>query len=350
MEKKFGIECTYNYTDNVLTFSTYDKINDSIDLEKLDNNDFFLFLKVTFSNNEKKYYTFENSSNYTNLTYYTITKNNSNNKIDIAFNQYNNIPCLQLDITKVDYLPDDVYDIAIDPGHGGKDLGAKEKEYTESELTLKYSQDLKSKLENLGLKVFISRDGSESSKEDMANNMYEDTGRINILNESKAKLMLSIHLNDNNYKKNTGGVEVYAPSNCNLSFASNLSKNIVENASTNYSELNTFKKADGVYVRNFTNADITAFNTRAKKGNYEPYQITSSTPYLYIIREIGGINTSAFVDGGNKYWNSNYGIEGYSIELGYMHIENDLNNIVTNYELYTSAICNTIASFYNLNT
>ena len=206
----------------------------------------------------------------------------------------------------------------------------------------------------MGLKIFISRDGTESSSEDMANNMYETNGRINILNRSHAKIMLSLHLNGSSYSKNNGGIEVYAPSNCNLDFASKLAKNIVEIANINYSGLNSFKKADGVYVRNFTNTDILAYEAKAKKNGYQPYNLTTSTPYLYVIREVGAVNTNAFVDGRNKsygtnqYYNSNYGIEAYKLYLGYMSIENDLNNFVSNYEIYADSICNTIKDFYDV--
>ena len=97
-----------------------------------------------------------------------------------------------------------------------------------------------------------------------------------------------------------------------------------------------------------------AFKTKAQKSGYEPYNISTSTPYLYIIREIGGINTNAFVDGRNKaygtnkYFNSNYGIEGYLVQLGYFSIQEDLNNIVSNYDKYSEAIANSINTFYNI--
>ena len=241
---KFGIETNYNYSDNLLTFSTSDKLNDSIDLEHLEPNNYYVFLKVTFSNSDIKYYSLSNNTENNDITYYSITKNSTNNKIDIGFNKYEETPYLSMNVTKIDKLPDDVYDIAIDPGHGGKDKGAKNGDYTEAELALKCGLSLKSKLEDLGLKVFISRDGTESANEDMANNMYSENGRINILNASHAKLMISLHIKDDTYNKKIGGVEVYAPSDCNLDFASNLAKNIVETANTNYSELNSFKKAE----------------------------------------------------------------------------------------------------------
>ena len=166
--------------------------------------------------------------------------------------------------------------------------------------------------------------------------------------------MLSLNLNDNNYSKKTGGVEVYAPNNCNLDFASLLAKNIVEKSNTYFSELTSFKKADGVYVRNFTNSDILSYKTRATKSGYEPYNITTATPYLYIIREVGGICTNAFVDGRNtsygknKFVDSNYGIESYSIELGYIRISQDLDNILNFSDNYVDAIYQSIISYYNL--
>ena len=78
-------------------------------------------------------------------------------------------------------------------------------------------------------------------------------------------------------------------------------------------------------------------NTANKKG-YEPYKITTDTPYLYTIREVGGIATNAYVDGRNKdyskneYYRTNQGIECYQIELGY------INLYISGYKsLYSSA-------------
>lgn len=118
--------------------------------------------------------------------------------------------------------------------------------------------------------------------------------------------------------------------------------------------MKVLKNKSGVYVRNFTNADILAFKTKASKNKYEPYNITTSTPYLYIIRETGGICTNAFVDGRNtvygknKYYDSNIGIESYVIQLGYMNVESDLNNIIANSDNYMEGISQSIKSYFNL--
>lgn len=351
------IKADFDYSDNTLAFSTFDKINDGIDLESLNLTDYYVLLKVTYSNSDIKYYALNNSSKYGNLTYYTITRNNSNNKINISFDKYNDISYMSINVAKAESLPEDVYDIAIDPGHGGLDKGAvsKDKQYNESEIVLDYSLKLKTELENLGLKVFISRDGSEGSKIDTTSNMYDDNGRINILNGSNAKLILSLHVNATTYSKENGGLEVYIPNNCDTTFAELLAKNIVEMANTYYSNLNSFKKADGVYFRYFTNAEIVAFDNRAQKGGYEKYNLSTSTPYLYTIRETGGISTNAFVDGRNtsfgtnKYCYSNIGIETYQIELGYMAIPKDLENLLNNKDNYIKAIVESVKAHYNLN-
>lgn len=348
--EEITVKSNFNYTDNTLTFSTSDKINEGLDLESLDIADYYLLLKLTYSNSDILYYSFVNGSEYGDIKYYTITKNNSNNEIDISFNKYNEVPYMCLNVKKAGKLPDDVYDIAIDAGHGGGDIGAKSGEYTESDLVLNCSKLLKSKLEEQGLKVFMSRDGSESTKVNLEDKMFDGDGKINILQESHAKLIISLHINEN--KSSKGGVEVYAPNGCNLDFAESLAKNIVEKANTNYSSATGFKKADGVYVRTFNNADILALKTRAIKNKYEPYNVTTSTTFTSIIRETGGIATCAYVDGRNtsygknKYYNSNVGIECYLIQLGYMSCKEDVNNIANNMQSYVDGIFESIKTNY----
>lgn len=347
-QEEIPIDSTYDYEDNILSFSTIDNINEGLYLENLSTTDYYIFLKVTFSNSDVKYYSLSNETDYGDITYYTITKNNSNNKVDIKFGTHESTPFMGISVSQVTELPENVYDIVIDPGHGGRDVGATSGGYYEANIVLDCGLTLKQQLEDLGYKVLLTRDGSESKDENTAYNMYSDTGRVTIANESNAKLLISLHLNSNSAKLSKGGVEVYAPCNCNLSFASLLADNIVKTAKTSYSSLSTFKEAEGVYVRNFTQADILGYKTKAKNSGYEPYNLTTSTPYLYMIREIGGIATNAFVDGrntaydANKYINSNVGIEGYLIELGYMIIDKDLNNILENSDLYMQAIANSI--------
>ena len=76
------IKTTYEYENGNITFTTLDKINLGLDLESLDNENYYILLKITYPNEEVKYYSLENDSEYTKpIEYYTLTRNNTNNKI-----------------------------------------------------------------------------------------------------------------------------------------------------------------------------------------------------------------------------------------------------------------------------
>ena len=93
--------------------------------------------------------------------------------------------------------PEEVYDFVIDAGHGGKDVGEKSGTDTEENITLLYAKQLKEKLENQGLKVKLTRDDLNTNSY-TATNMYDDNGRISIACQSKAKYMISFHINNGN--------------------------------------------------------------------------------------------------------------------------------------------------------
>ena len=88
---------------------------------------YYVQIKVK-SNNSKdyKYYNLENSSEYKDIEYFTLTKDGKNNKINIKFDKenFNGKKYSYLGLTvKEEKLPDDVYDFVVDSGHGGKDRG-----------------------------------------------------------------------------------------------------------------------------------------------------------------------------------------------------------------------------------
>ncbi len=324
-------------------------INEGINLEKIAEGKYILLLKITTKDNQTKYYTFENKSECKDLEYYTITKQNSNRKINIAFSKYEKIPYIQIKSTDTK-LPDEVYDISIDPGHGGSDPGAMNGKYKEAEFAMKYSLALKKSLEELGLKVMLTRDGTEDTSEDSkfsVYSVYDKDGRVNLVGKSKAKYNLSIHLNSLDVKT-ISGTEIYAPNNANLDIAQAFADNIVKMANTTYSTRSIDKVSNGVYVRTYTDEEIQKSNESAKKAGYEPYPITTNTPYLYMIREVGGKTTGAYVDGRNKrygkneYYQSDIGVESYLIELGYIINKKDLNNMINNQEAYIKAIQKTV--------
>lgn len=306
-------------------------------------------LKLNNSINPK-YYSMVNVSKYKDIEYYTVTANEKNKKANIKFEKYgeNNIPYLNIKVQN-DELPNNIYDIVIDAGHGGNDTGEKSGSITEANLTLDYAKKLKEKLQSQGYKVKLTRDDS-NSKLYTYTNMYDENGRISIACESNAKLMISLHVN--NGSAGTKGFELYCPCKSNFKFAKELVQNISSYTDIASSNNNLYKVEDGIYVRNFRNADIEGANLSAKKNGYSPYNITLDTPYLYTIREVGGIATNAYVDGRNKnystnkYYNSNQGIECYQLELGY--IKTDLQNITNQIDEYTTAISEAIYDWFNM--
>lgn len=339
----------YDFEENYLKFSSDKEINNGIILDKLEEGEYFLLLRLTLNNSvDPRYYSFSNSSNYEKLDYYTISKENTNKKVDISFyeKEYDEKK-YKLSILKVENanLPEDIYDIVIDAGHGGKDVGERSGTTTEADLSLEYAKLLKDALESKGYKIKLTRDDNNTGSYTYTN-MYDSNGRISIACSSKAKLLISFHVN--NGVNNLSGFEIYAPCKSNLKFAEEMSNKINESSSITFSNNNSFKKSDGVYVRNFTKNVIKEYQNSANRKGYEPYNITTDTPYLYTIREVGGIATGAYVDGRNKdyskneYYDSNHGIECYQIELGYIKTNLDIiKNEKQNYiSAITEAICN----------
>lgn len=230
----------------------------------------------------------------------------------------------------------------------GKDVGAEANGYREADLALRFGVKIKRELEKLGLKVKITRDGTEGEEYGVYT-VYDKDGRVNITGKSKAKYVFSIHLNSIEEPNSQKGVEIYAPTKSNLDFAKSLADNIVKYGKTSYSGLTPrYRLLNGVYVRKFTEEAIEQSRQEAEKKGYKPYDIKPDTPYLYMIRETGGIATNAYVDGRNPeygknmYYDSNIGLEAYLIELGYINNREDLQNMLSKEDGYVKGIVQAI--------
>lgn len=341
--------------EDKINFSMSDNINEGIDLEKIQEGKYFVFIQ-TISNSQdkeiKRLYNLKNNSDYTGNEYYTLTKNGMNNKIEIKFKERED----SKDEKKYEYmflnveastLPSKVYDIVIDAGHGGKSPGAAYNGFVEKDITLEYALQLKQKLKEKGYKVKLTRDKDEYVES------YGNTGRAVMPYRTKAKLVLSIHLNSSASENAEGGVEVYTPNHMNLTFAKSFADNIVKYTDGRYS-VNSYAKAlDGVYVRTYTQAEVDEAIEYAHELNYTPYEnLSTDTPYLFMVRETGGIMTKAYIDGRNKeelnnpYRNSNIAAESYLLELGFINSKFDLNNLLQKKENYINAIVDSIINNY----
>jgi len=352
-EKRFTkIPMEYKQEENTISFYISELINDGLYLDNIDIGDYKIFIRTTHKETVEdkeqityKYYSLDNKTEYKETTYYTMSKYNRK----IVVNSDNNYNTMMLNITE--NKDKEIYDIVIDPGHGGIDPGAVINNEKESVHTLAISLNVKDKLEKAGLKVKLTRTEDSLTEKDYFEE-YGSGGRAQISHEVYAKYLISIHLNKNTVSS-VRGIELYTPANINYDFAKELVEKIVDNSSIEYSNRKTYKMFNGVYTHNFTESEIESSNKSAEEKGYTPYDITTDSSYLYMIRETGGIMTGAYVDNrnekqpGNEYYNSNIGAEAYLLELSYLSNKKDLTIIKEEQDKYVDAIATSIINNFD---
>ena len=331
----------YEKNDNKITFKTNEYINEGINLEKIDVSNYVILLRIIDSNGIN-YYNLENKTSYKNVDYYTITKNNENNYINISFSRYNKKSFLKIEV-KEDIYKKGICDIVIDPGHGGSDSGATNGKYLEKDLNLLYAKMLQVSLENLGLKVKMTRENDTTIPS------YGTNSRTGIPYECKGKLMLSLHLNSTSSYIGDGGFELYMANGANANFPKIMASNIVSFAKTAYSPNNYNRIEKGIYIRTYSKSDIEGVLKKSIDENWTMYEnLDTNTTYYYFIRETGGIITNAITDGrnynnpSNPYYNSNRGIESYLLELGYISSAKNLEHLLNEKSGYIDGIVESV--------
>ena len=214
--KDKSIKLDSEVIDNKIVFNTSEYINEGIYLDDIDNGAYYLFLRLSYNDSDDKkdttykYYALKNKTKYDDITYYSLSK--YNNKILINFdNEYNT-----LSFNIKDNKDDNIYDITIDPGHGGMDAGAINDKYKESEIAMSIAKKVKSNLEKENIRVKLTHDIDDLSK-DKVMEEYNKGGRAVIPNEVKSKYTFSIHINKNQSSK-VKGIEVYTPNDVNYNF------------------------------------------------------------------------------------------------------------------------------------
>lgn len=350
-KEEIDTKATFTKENNNYTFSTSEYINDGINLEKLNKGDYYLLIKGT-KDDEDIYYSLQNKTDYQNLDYYTLTKNNHNNKIDINWDKYNNISILNFKIKETN-LPANVYDITIDPGHDVNDSGKLACSdgspittsgrcltgtlYKESDVNLDIAKELKNQLENLGYKVKLTRTSKNDAVPTYGNNSSAETA-----NQTKSKFNLALHHNSSGITgglSSLKGLELYVAGNIDFKLSKLFVDNIVQYANTTTSPKALDKVQDGIYQRFFTEEELL-------QDDNKPATKTTNTLYYYSLREVGGIATGAY-NKKNNYYNSNNTAESYLFELGYLDNVKDLKNIISNKKGYAKGIAQAIQTYLN---
>lgn len=350
--------------ENTYNFKTSKNNNEGINLEKLPEEDLYLLIKTETKEEEKtttKYYSVENKSIYKNLEYYTLTKNHKNNKINIEWNTYENCPTLRFKI-KETTLPENVYDITIDPGHDVTDPGKTVcfngsniidpdwygncefgSLYKESDMNLYVSQKIKEKLEEVGYKVTMTRNTEQDRVK-----VYDKMGSATMANDTKSKFSFAIHHNSSGINGGISylkGLELYVANDINFDLANYFIEEIMASASTVTSSKTQHLSENGIYQRFFTEKEIL-------EDDVQPSNKTTNNIWYYYIREVGGVSTGATNDGRyaptypkNEHQKSNNTAEPYLFELGYMDNVSDLNNIINNKENYATGFVRALQKY-----
>lgn len=185
--------------------------------------------------------------------------------------------------------------IVIDPGHGGVDNGASYKDVKEDDINLEISLKLTKEFEKQGATVILIRDGDyDLSKPNALYRKKSDfDNRIKVINNSKAEIYLSIHLNYYGNPKYFGPQVFYT---------------------TNFKENETIAS----FIQEELNKNL---NTKRK------IKINSSSNYMY----------------------PKLNIKGVLIECGFLSNYNERNNLQSDeYQLkLASIITKSIINYYN---
>ena len=133
------------------------------------------------------------------------------------------------------------YDVVLDAGHGGFDSGAMDQNLIEKDITLQMSKQIGKILERYGYNVAYIREGNAI---DWATDELSDLAyRVEYANQTKAKLLLSIHVNSEEVNSGTCGFEIWGKGSDAI--AMRFAERILSNIDTlGYTQNRGFKNQD----------------------------------------------------------------------------------------------------------
>lgn len=277
----------------------------------------------------------------TESTWYTVTRKQEVKEITLITEDNQ----LLLAVTSQTELPDSVYDIIIDPGHGGLDSGAVANGYFESDLMLEFSLYLTELLRDYGLKVKLTRTTDNDPAGDASYHLnespYYDNGRVEQVYQYQAKYVFSNHLNST-ASGTASGFQIYSPVATTNTLALQLSR-AFQQAGLQPSELlsdahigeGTYKLANVCYER------------ISEQSNCR----TNEEDYFFMIRETGGTTTSAqnlslFND--NYHTTPHFGAQTLLMEYAFIDNERDMLTWEEHWQHYAQVMADAIANYLEL--
>jgi len=333
------------FVEGVNGFTLSDVLKEGFFLPSLEVGEYDFYIKTSNGESEQKY----SLKDEFNFTFYPI-KREGYKKIQLTENK--------LVVTAIDALPEDVYDIVIDPGHGGMDSGAVGKfdgeVYTEEVEVLEVSLRLEKLLQDAGYKVKLTRYVDEYPGN--VRDMFGEGGRIQMLHEANPKLVYSLHLNS--HPQDRHGFEIYCTSRGGV-----IPSFIVEELSKISQSSNSLyhKASDGVYSRFLSESDIKSWQEslaeREESKRYEMFEVLLTSKrkvdYYAVVRELGALATDAYEDGRrpdraeNKYRESVYGVEAVLVEMAFIDDREDFFRFKENYDGFAKALRDSFINYVN---
>ena len=149
--------------------------------------------------------------------------------------------------------PKPQYTIVIDAGHGGRDGGTvgTTTGITESELNLQYAYCLKKLCEEFGIGVILTRKDMNGLYDENASNKKksEMEKRKDIINNSGADLMISLHMNAFPLSSSEGAQVFYAKGS---ESGFNLAKSVQEAISQSFENARDYVSVGDYFVLNYS--------------------------------------------------------------------------------------------------
>ncbi len=250
-----------------------------------------------------------------------------------------------LTVHQVKELPENVYDIIIDPGHGGLDSGAVGGDLNERDEVLKVSTYITSRLQEHGLKVKLTRtdqfDPTGEGNFDYQLSPYMENGRVEQVYQHQAKYVISNHLNS--LDKSLRGYQVYSSIAASNDWADAVSTNFLAIGHVpRDSEKNEYRVSPGTFKQTFDCQPSSALLYGC---------LNEKSDYMYYIRETGGLlsHATTLTKYNDQYTQiPNFGAETILIEYAYLDNPDDRELWLKSYESWGEAVVKATVEYLNI--